>query len=201
MDNTRCYHFNNFYFAGLHAGIQSHHSFMEIFNKHNDDNKDHSFQLDLTRKWAKSDKTVIVLNGGMQMHLEELEAFLNHDDNKYPWAAFRESKEAANSALTNVGIILPDYIFKMSRVIVNNHPKVLESRGVGDGFTFKNKEIDILVVDDGIIVSYKPKNDAFSLIKPVLSSPYKDDFSLKSHFYSNFEVEFMARMSLCPLMS
>jgi hypothetical protein len=199
MDNLRCYHFNNFYFSGVHAGIQSHHSFMEIFNKYK--YEDTSPQMDMLNDWAENYKTVIVLNGGMQVNLEEMEAFLSKDDNPFGWASFREAKMAANEALTSVGVILPDHIFKMSRKVVNSHPKVLAARGIGDGLSFKSDELEINIIEGGVEVSYTPLNDGFSLITPVLGNPFKDDFSLEKHVYSDFEVELMARMSMCSLMS
>lgn len=197
MDKLRCYHFNNFYFPGIHAGIQSHHSFMEIYNKYKNDRD--SIQFHTMDEWAEDYKTVVVLNGGMQCHLEEMDSFLDNEHNNFPWASFREAKEAANNTMTNVGIILPDSIFKMSRLIANNHPEVLGSRGVGDGIVFNNGELKILVVDEGIIVDFNPKKEGFSLVELILDDPFESDFKLDSHFYSNFEVEFMARLSMCSL--
>jgi hypothetical protein len=197
MDKLRCYHFNNFYFSGIQAGIQSHHSFMEIYNKYKNDRD--STQFNMMDEWAENNKTVIVLNGGMQSDIEEMEAFLDNKNNNYPWASFREAKEASNGTLTNAGIILPDTIFKMSRLISSNHPKILASRGIGDGRKFDNGELQILVVDEGVLVEFNPKMDNFSLVKPILEAPFQTEFSLKTRLYSNFEVELMARLSLFSL--
>lgn len=198
-DKLRCYHFGNFYFSGIHAGIQSHHASMEIFNKHN--RSDNSTQSKYLYDWSENHKTVIILNAGMHFNLLDFEKFMEKEENPYPWASFREAEMATNSTLTNVGVVLPEEIFKMSRLVVNNHPKVLKNRGIGDGINFDGNGLIIEVVDGGVMVNYKPQDPAFSLIKPLIENPVEVFTGVVNKFYSDFEVELMARMSLCSLMS
>lgn len=197
QDKFRCYHFGNFYFSGVHAGIQSHHSFMEIFNKFK--NKQNSTQYYMLNKWAEENKTVIVLNGGMESNLEEFEMFMNKDENPFAWASFREGKEATNSSLTNIGVILPDYIFKMSSEIVKKHPLVLKEKGIGDGVSYDDNNTSIKVVDGGIVVSHTSSFKSHPLINSMIKEK-PNEFSIKERLYSDFEVELMARMSFCRLM-
>jgi len=102
------------YLQGIHAGIQSQHCTAEMFVKYAEclDGEDN-----LLYDWAENHKTTIVLNGGYASALYELSVFLDDDDeNPYPWAYFKESEEALDGCITNVGIILPDKIFNYSQI-------------------------------------------------------------------------------------
>lgn len=104
----RAYFFQNFYLQGIHAGIQSQHTTAEMFVKYS---KTEEKRI-ILYEWAKNHKTTVVLSGGMQCDLETLYEHLGSDENPYPFAKFHEADFSLNGALTNVGIILPDRIFK-----------------------------------------------------------------------------------------
>lgn len=110
----RAYFFNNMYLQGIHSGVQSQHCTAEMFLKYLVETPSRTLlaQEDLLIEWANNHKTTIVLNGGMSGHLDELVTLLSSEHNPYPWAFFKESEFALEGALTNVGIILPDIIFK-----------------------------------------------------------------------------------------
>lgn len=101
----RAYFFQNFYLQGIHAGIQSQHTTAEMFVKYGIGSDQHNMLFD----WAINHKTTIVLNGGMQSDLLQIEDLLEYS--KFPWASFREEQNALNGALTNVGVILPEYVY------------------------------------------------------------------------------------------
>jgi hypothetical protein len=105
----RAYFFQNFYLQGVHAGIQSQHTTAEMFVKYLADSKN----KDMLYEWAMQHKTTIVLNGGMQSDLEGIEYTLTYC--RWPWASFREDQRALNGTLTNVGVILPEYIYETPR--------------------------------------------------------------------------------------
>lgn len=105
----RAYFFNNMYLQGIHAGVQSQHTTVEMFLDYSGSGTKEEMIL---FEWAQCHKTTIVLNGGMQSQLDEIRAHMNSKDNPYPWSVFVESEEALNGCLTNVGIILPEKIFK-----------------------------------------------------------------------------------------
>ena len=133
----RCYHLCNMYLAGIHAGIQSAHAQMELFVKYKfpsiNDSVNNDKIMDYLSKeivcatrsakmlyeWAENYKTTICLNGGYQSVLEEFYDFLliNEGNNRYPFSMFRESKDALNGVLTNVAIVLPDYIYNVIPII------------------------------------------------------------------------------------
>jgi len=107
----RAYFFNIMYLQGIHAGIQAQHCTAEMFVRYV------PFQYkqsDMLYGWANHHKTTIILNGGYASNLERIMLLLQSKDNKYPWAHFCESKEALNSCITSVGIILPDKVFRFN---------------------------------------------------------------------------------------
>ena len=111
-EQLRAYCFNNFYLQGIHAGIQSAHSLMEMAVKYKGDVFSSAYTPSVMfSQWAENHKTIIVLNGGMQSDLENLIALLDRDECTLPWDAFYEEKAALNGALTNVGVIVPERIF------------------------------------------------------------------------------------------
>ena len=101
----RAYFFQNFYLQGIHAGIQSQHTTAEMFVKYQHD----CIEKEMLFDWATNHKTTIVLNGGMQKDLFDIITILNK--NIYPFAWFKEEQDALNMALTNVGVILPSFIY------------------------------------------------------------------------------------------
>lgn len=110
----RCYHLNNMYLAGIHAGIQTAHTQHELAIKYLGEHSAASRRSkELYRDWAENEKTIIVLNGGMAKHLLDFQQFLqdNESDLDLPWASFCEEEAALNGAMTNVGIVLPEHLY------------------------------------------------------------------------------------------
>lgn len=104
----RAYFFQNFYLQGIHAGIQSQHTTAEMFLKYSRG----CDKGDFLYEWAENHKTTVILSGGMQQDLETIYHHLSLKENPYPFSKFHEAAFSLNGALTNVGIILPDRIFK-----------------------------------------------------------------------------------------
>jgi len=116
MKEFRLYTFGNFYMSSIQQGIQALHSTTEIFIKYENSSSDFSQRSDLF-DWANTDKTVICLNGGMDVDLQIIKTFFEQPDNPYAWSYFNEAPEAMNGMLTNVSIILPDIIYKTAQDI------------------------------------------------------------------------------------
>lgn len=106
----RLYSFQNFYFAGIHAGIQTAHSVAEIAARYDAGSPENEMFLD----WAVNHKTIIVKNGGMAGDLRKLIETLSRDDNPYPWAKFHEDQYAADGCLTNVSIVVPTDVWRLA---------------------------------------------------------------------------------------
>lgn len=107
----RAYFFGNMYFSGIHAGIQSLHTVVEMYNKY----PVGSQQYSVLNHWALEHKTVVLLTGGYSQELRSLITFFNTTENSLPWAHFNESDEACDGALTSVGIILPEAIYEAAK--------------------------------------------------------------------------------------
>lgn len=114
----RCYHLQNMYLAGTQAGIQTAHTQHELAIKYIEQSSDNYYARHSYLDWAKNHKTIILLNGGMQSSLIEFKTLLESPDNCYPWAFFHESEEALAGALTNVGIVLPFFIYGFKDYVV-----------------------------------------------------------------------------------
>lgn len=104
----RCYCFTNMYISPIQCGIQSAHCIAELFVKYKHTVSEKGRILD---SWSIYDKTMIVLNGGYQSRLLELDQHFSADQNIYPHSIFKEEQDALNGATTCVSIVLPDKIF------------------------------------------------------------------------------------------
>ena len=106
---SRAYFFGNMYLSSIQQGIQAGHVISEMTVKYwlDADNQSKIFY-----DWAKNHKTMILLNGGYASTLHDLIDFFDQDDNPYPWEFFKESEGALDSALTSVGIVLPEKIYE-----------------------------------------------------------------------------------------
>lgn len=99
----RAYFFGNMYLSSIQQGIQAGHVIGEMAVQYD---KDGDFGT-----WAEFHKTMILLNGGYASNLESIAEHFSSSDNPFEWGVFRESEEALNSAITSVGIILPENIY------------------------------------------------------------------------------------------
>lgn len=105
----RAYFFGNMYLSSIQQGIQAAHVTAELFMKpHSEDGN--IYLLD----WANNHKTMILLNAGYSEEIRRLIEFFDTADNPYPWASFNEGDDALDGALTCVGIVLPEKIYKLS---------------------------------------------------------------------------------------
>lgn len=121
----RCYSFHNFYFAGIHAGIQAAHSHDEMTIKYALSDKPQPKEVtDLYRDWIMNHKTMVILKAGDHGDICDINEFLSNAENPFPWAPFFESKRAANEMATDTSIVLPEYMYMYNREIL----KFMESR-------------------------------------------------------------------------
>ena len=120
----RCYTFGNYYMSSIQQGIQAAHSTAELFVKYQDNGilgiddyeqtiEEHEYQ-DKVRDlydWAENHKTIVCLNGGNLQGLKDIESLFQEIGNKLPWASFYEDEESLGSILTNIAIVIPEYIY------------------------------------------------------------------------------------------
>lgn len=123
----RCYHFGNMYMSSIQQGIQAAHAQMAMFVKYDKAEAvnlenipeyaptvDEQLFIDSTKmlyNWGENHQTMICLNGGYLENMKAIAAHLTHSDNPFPWSTFHESQEAMGGMLTNIAIVLPDYIY------------------------------------------------------------------------------------------
>lgn len=201
----RCYHICNFYLAGIHAGIQSAHTQHELAIKYlastpfrnldiDESLNEYGARLDLFHdakadyiNWANNHKTMILLNGGMMSHLLELEAFLKGSNHDIAWASFREEEAALNGALTNIGIVLPEHMYRWSRQVL----KFLDDPEVG--FTTLTADC----TDDITCIEKVGKGVKQNI---ELTVDHTKDGNVKVYFYHKFELDLMRKLSHLRLM-
>lgn len=108
----RAYFWGNMYLSSIQQGIQSLHCVSEMYCKY----RLHPGILEeQLHDWGKSYKTVIVLNAGEMSALETVQVLIEDPENPYAWAVWRESRDSLNEALTSVGVILPERMYKAAR--------------------------------------------------------------------------------------
>ena len=132
----RCYHFGNMYMSSIQQGIQAAHAQMAMFVKYDKAEAvklhtvigethitpDERLFVDSTKmlyEWGEKHQTMICLNGGYLENMKAIAAHLTHSDNPFPWSTFHESQEAMGGMLTNIAIVLPDYIYNTASWLRN----------------------------------------------------------------------------------
>lgn len=120
----RCYTFGNYYMSSIQQGIQAAHSTAELFVKYQDNGMtlindyepsiaeyEYQDKVQDLYDWAENHKTMVCLNGGNLQGLKGIETLLQSEDNNLPWASFYEDEESLGFILTNIAIIVPEYIY------------------------------------------------------------------------------------------
>ena len=106
----RLYTFCNYYLSSIQQGIQSAHVLGEMFVS-----IDPSYEAEMTMlfDWAKNHKTMVVLNGGNSDELINLSDELRTlaEALNLPHADFYEDAQSLNSAMTCVGIVVPEKVY------------------------------------------------------------------------------------------
>lgn len=185
-NSMRCYHFNNMYLAGIHAGIQSAHAQQELTIKYLlDEARSHTEEAKQNYiEWTQSHKTMCVLNGGGSSDLRGWIEFLSQAENTlYSWAPFSESEGALDGALTNIALVLPEKMYRFNAQIAE---MLRDSR---------LSPIIVRVEDTTYAtVSINSKREG----KVVISG---GDQFVPVIYYTKYEVELIERMSRLKLMS
>lgn len=103
----RGYFILQYQMEGIHAGIQSMHAMSKMSARRPQMTQDQAMVFDT---WNAEHCTAILLNGGYQERLLELEKILedNAEEAGWPIGIFRESVAASNGLLTCVGLVIPD---------------------------------------------------------------------------------------------
>lgn len=108
----RAYFFGNMYLSSIQQGIQAAHVTAELFMKSHSE-EGNMYLLD----WANNHKTMILLNAGYSEEIRRLIEFFDTADNPYPWASFNEGQDALDGALTCVGIVVPEKIYRFAELL------------------------------------------------------------------------------------
>lgn len=123
----RAYFFGNMYLSSIQQGIQAAHAVADMFIKYQlsktcksdgtCDFRPASIQHQILHEWADRHKTMVLLNAGYGQEIHDLVTFFAESENPFPWAPFRESREALDGALTTVGIVLPEEVYNAAKTL------------------------------------------------------------------------------------
>lgn len=106
------------YLSSLQHGLQSAHCIAELFIRYRYSSA--TEVGDQLYEWANHHKTMILLNGGYDSALQDLQGFFDTNDNPYPFTHFNESEEAMGGMLTSVAIVLPEKIYNVAARLRSN---------------------------------------------------------------------------------
>ena len=107
----RLYTFVNFYLSGMQNGVQSAHALGELMVKYRYDDS-------MLTEWLEKHKTMIVLNGGNNLAMNDTFNILRHLDEQgihYPYVKFHEDDASLGGLLTCVAVVLPFEVYEMAR--------------------------------------------------------------------------------------
>ena len=119
----RFYGFGNYYLSSLQQGLQSAHCIADMFVKYNKKKA----KKEIIYDWAENHKTMVLLNGGNSLVLEQTHQFLEELKTvgmNLPYQLFYEDEQSLNSALTYVGVIVPSEIYELAATLRINTSKV-----------------------------------------------------------------------------
>lgn len=144
----RSYFFGNYYLSSIQQGIQAAHCVADMFVKYCVNNH----KLFNLMEWAEQHKTMVLLNGGNQQSLLDLQTFFQSEDNPFPWAPFYEDAQSLNSCLTTVGIVLPERIYETASLIRSrkatvlrvDEPTIIYADGYESEWEFSVWEMDLM---------------------------------------------------------
>lgn len=137
-DVTRFYFFNNAYLMSTQAGIQAAHAQARLAYKYLKNTESNNYLLNnLVDKCFSADETMIILNGGGHVDLQQtLKQLISLSEYLHlPHDFFNESVEALNGAMTSVSSIIPETNYNnnikdLSKLLfqeINATPKLSES--------------------------------------------------------------------------
>lgn len=185
----------NFYLAGLQAGLQSAHTQHELAIKYlastpyrnltaDESLREYGARLDRHTdakadyiNWANNHKTLILLNGGMASDLIKFKEFLECNSPSYAWASFCEEEAALNGAMTNLGIVLPESMYKYTSQVLEFAKTVWP----GNSSVIIDSELYLLSRDEAGLI-HLSKNGA------------------SIHIYDAFDLDLLGRLSKLRLM-
>ena len=112
----RAYFFGNFYLSSIQQGIQTAHVVAELALTFMPPTATDVCLDSASCKmwdWAENYKTIIILNGGDSLALDELykELMPIAEQLDLPCAVFQEDNRSLNEATTCVGIVLPESLY------------------------------------------------------------------------------------------
>lgn len=131
----RFYSFINFYLSSIQQGIQTAHLVSDLMAENWETKSPAAMRM---RRWARDHKTIITLNGGNAAMLEEFLAFLKEHEKDWDFCFtdFHEDEQSLNSAITGIGMVLPECIFNAELDPETGYYRYVSEDGPSSSYTF-----------------------------------------------------------------
>jgi len=172
MSELRLYTFINFYLSSIQQGIQSAHVVSEMLTKYPYEN---AVVWDEPRgkpfhDWAKNHKTIVVLNGGAHLDIDEKYSLLYdlapYLDFPMPFDKFHEDVHSLAGMITACGCVLPEEIY--DAVDYRKASTLVDDTNISKYF---NENRFYYVKDNSIVKQYVPDTPEHKLITMLKSCP------------------------------
>lgn len=121
-DYMRFYGFGNYYLSSLQQGLQAGHAISRLYTR----TKPGTEGFDILHEWGNNHDTMVLLNGGNALNLQELYDFFNELKEQgmpLPFQKFHEDDQSLGGALTYVGIIVPPKYYDAAATSRRMHPE------------------------------------------------------------------------------
>lgn len=120
MPELRFYGLTHFMLSSIQQGLQAAHCIADMFVRYQHTKSDTI--RNMLDQWAKYDKTIILLNGGncADLYSKYLAIRRICETLQYPYEMFSEDQQSLNNAITCVGLIVPETIYKMETDLITS---------------------------------------------------------------------------------
>jgi len=112
----RFYGFGNYYLSSLQQGLQAGHAISRLYTR----TQPGTEGFKILHEWGNHHDTMVLLNGGNALNLQELYDFfidLKEKGMYLPFQKFHEDQQSLGGALTYVGMIVPERHYEAAAAI------------------------------------------------------------------------------------
>lgn len=133
----RAYFFVNSWLSDLQKGLQVAHCVAEM-SRFSPTQQLAEYAGDYI-EWAENHKTIIILNGGSHGDLVNLSKFFKQEWNKLVWSFFSEDDDSLNGAMTCVGVLAPEDLWKYAQTL-REEGRIYDTENLRDGYAIWEAE-------------------------------------------------------------
>lgn len=140
----RFYAMGNYYLSSIQQGIQAAHALGEMTAEYS--GNQWSKKSVIFHEWVQNHKTMVLLNGGNSLDLQNLWLLLTDNRNtEFPVSKFHEDHQSLHGALTSVAIVLPERLYDAKSEVTENGDRIWRYTDAnGSGWLIQGWEAELL---------------------------------------------------------